>query len=120
MAAPFARRPWMSIAVGAALAAAVPAWAVTAEYQCTGYRPLTVSSTPQQAHVQFEGQDWMLKRVREAREARYTSVPDQVTIAAHGRALDLELRGQHLECKLLSDALGQKVPASGPAAAAHP
>jgi len=112
------RRPFARLVAALALAAASQAQAVSNDYQCTGYRPLTVSSTPQQAHVQFDGQDWMLKRVRDAREARYASARDQVSIVAHGRTLTLEVRGQQLDCKLLSDALGQKVPASGAAAAA--
>ena len=112
------RRGW---ALAVLLGAALPAQAVSTRWQCTGYRPLEVDATPQEAHLHFEGQDWALRRQHDNGEARYVDSRHGVTLIMHGRTGALLHGDEHLACKLLSDALNPEgAPAPASAAASAP
>ena len=103
--------------------AAASAGAMPVSYQCIGYRPLTAEFTPRQAQVHFEGKNWTLSRVRDAREATYTSGRDGVRVVTKERTLTLHTGKETLACQLQSDALkpenfglAPKAPPSAPRA----
>ena len=102
-------------------AAALPAGAMTVNYQCIGYRPLEADLNPRGGHVTFEGHTWHLVRVPGANEARYVGEKGAVSVVARKRELTLVRGGSPLRCVLLSDAVqvfATKPP--GPASAASP
>jgi membrane-bound lysozyme inhibitor of c-type lysozyme MliC len=82
------------------------ALAAPADYQCDGGVALTADFSPRKAQVRFDGQQWTLLRVREAREARYVAARDGVAITLLRNQANLERKGQPtLACKLLVRAL---------------
>ena len=89
----------------ATLLASVGAGAMPVSYQCIGYRPLTAEFTPREAQVHFEGKNWTLSRVRDAREATYVNGPAGVRVVTKERALTLHTGKETLACQLQSDAL---------------
>lgn len=94
------------MATGLALAlCAAGAQAMTVDYQCIGYRPLSAELTPREGHVHFEGHDWTVARVRGAREARYVNAKEGVTVVTKERTLTLIRGGETLQCYLKTDAL---------------
>jgi hypothetical protein len=99
---------------GLASLASAPAVAATITYQCTGYRMLTGEFTPRGAQIHFEGKDYTLSRVRDAREATFVDGRHGVTIVTRQRDLSLHLPTEALACKLQSDALQDLRKASGP------
>jgi hypothetical protein len=90
----------------AAACVCAPAHAMTVNYQCIGYRPLSADLTPRKGVIHFEGHDWPVRRVIDDREARYVG-RDGVTILARQRELTLVRGGESLRCVLLSDAVQQ-------------
>ena len=93
-----------------ALAAAVlfacgAASAMTVSYQCIGYRPLTAEFTPQVAQLHFEGKNWTLKRVRDAKEATYIDSRDGIKVVTKQRAMTFTNGKETLACTLQSEAL---------------
>lgn len=104
---PFTRPParqWLLagvMALGSATAIAGPA-----DYQCDGGTTLKGDFSPRGAQVRYEGENWTLQRVRDSREARYTSAKAGVTITLVKRDAVLERKGQDkLSCKLVVQAL---------------
>ena len=116
---PFTRHParrWLLagvMALGGTAAIAGPA-----DYQCDGGTTLRGDFSPRGAQVRYEGENWTLQRVRDSREARYTSPKAGVTITMVKRDAVLERKGQDkLSCKLVvqalrPEALGLAPPAS--------
>jgi hypothetical protein len=88
-----------------ALLAGGGAHAMTVSYQCVGYRPLTAEFTPRVAQVHFEGKDWTLQRVRDAREATYVDGHDGIRVVTKERELTLKTGKETLSCTLQSEAL---------------
>jgi hypothetical protein len=102
------------MALGAVLVlGAAGAQAMSVSYQCIGYRPLTAELTPRQGQVHFEGHDWTVVRVRGAREARYVSAKDNVTVVTKERTLTLTYGTETLACYLKTDALPDKPAVKG-------
>ena len=101
----------MSLALRAAalalatLLASGGAGAMPVSYQCIGYRPLTAEFTPREAQVHFEGKNWTLARVRDAREATYVNGRAGIRVVTKQRELTLNTGQETLACKLQSDAL---------------
>ena len=93
-----------ALALAASLASGA-ASAMTVAYQCIGYRPLTAEFTPREAQVHFEGKNWTLARVRDAREATYVNGHAGIRVVTKQRELTLHTGKETLECKLQSDAL---------------
>jgi hypothetical protein len=86
--------------------AATSAWAGPADYQCEGGGTMKGDFSPRTAQVRYEGETWALQRVRDSREARYTSAKAGVTVTMVQRNAVLERKGQpKLACKLVSQAL---------------
>ena len=100
-----ARPARFALAVLPALVASGGASAMTVSYQCIGYRPLTAEFTPRQAQLHFEGKDWSLVRVRDAREATYVNSRQGVRVVTKQRDLTLHLAKETLACTLQSEAL---------------
>ena len=97
--------------------------AMPVSYQCIGYRPLTAEITPREAQLHFEGRNWTLTRVRDAREATYVNGHEGIRVVMKQRDLTLQTAKETLSCKLQSDAVkaaegeaGMR-PASAPSAA---
>ena len=90
---------------GALMSGGTPARAMTVSYQCIGYRPLTAELTPREGQLHFEGQDWTVRRVPGAHEARYVNARAGVTVVTQGRSLTLTHGRETLQCELKSDAL---------------
>ena len=95
-------RPALAAAV---LLACGAANAMTVNYQCIGYRPLTAEFTPQVAQVHFEGKNFTLKRVRDAREATYIDSRDGIKVVTKQRDMTFTNGNETLACKLQSEAL---------------
>ena len=94
------------MAMGAALAlAAASSQAMSVQYQCIGYRPLTAELTPREGQIHFEGHDWTVMRVRGAREARYVNAKDGVTVVTKERTMTFTHGAETLQCYLKTDAL---------------
>jgi|SRR6478609_1417217 hypothetical protein len=81
------------------------AGAMPVSYQCIGYRPLTAEFTPREAQLHFEGKNWTLARVRDAREATYVNGRAGIRVVTKQRELTLTTGKETLACKLQSDAL---------------
>jgi hypothetical protein len=94
-----------ALAAFATLLACGGASAMTVSYQCIGYRPLTAEFTPQVAQLHFEGNNWTLKRVRDAKEATYIDGRHGVKVVTKQREMTLSTEKETLACKLQSDAL---------------
>jgi len=108
----------------AALCASGSAGAMTVTYQCIGYRTLTAEFTPREAQLHFEGQNFTLSRVRDAREATYVNGRAGIRVVTKARDLTLHTAKETLACKLQSEALRPEnlgvapaEPASAPSAA---
>ena len=94
------------MAMGAALAlCGAAAHAMTVNYQCIGYRPLSAELTPRQGQIHFEGNDWTVTRVRGGREARYVNAKAGVTVVTKERTMTFTRGAETLECYLKSNAL---------------
>lgn len=102
------------------------AWASRSDYDCEGGSQMRGDFAPRKAEVQFEGEKWSLDRVRDSREARYSSGKAGVTVTMVQRTAVIERKGHPKQtCKLVSQALrpeslGMAAPASAPASAALP
>jgi hypothetical protein len=92
-------------AIAAAGLCGAAAHAMTVNYQCIGYRPLSAELTPREGHIHFEGKDWTVVRVRDAREARYVNAREGVTVVTKQREMTLTHGDETLKCFLKSDAL---------------
>ena len=104
----------LRMAMGAALAvcgAAAPA--MTVNYQCIGYRPLSAELTPREGQIHFEGKDWRVLRVRDAKEARYVNAREGVTVVTRAREMTFTHGDETLQCFLKSDALPDSPPVKG-------
>jgi hypothetical protein len=98
---------------------ATGAWAGPADYQCDGGGMMKGDFSPRMAQVRYEGENWSLQRVRDSREARYTSAKAGVTVTMVQRTAVLERKGQpKLSCKLVSQALRPEALGMAPAASA--
>lgn len=102
---------------------AVGAQAGPTNYQCTGYKPLQVTFSPDVAQVLFEDQHRTLKRVRAGGQARYVAGATKAGLPALSLqikqgTLQLQRGDETLQCKLISDALAKFYPASAPSAPA--
>ncbi len=84
------------------------AQAMSVEYQCIGYRPLSAELTPRQGQIHFEGHDWTVVRVRGAREARYVNEREGVTVVTKERTMTFTHGSETLQCYLRTDALPDK------------
>jgi hypothetical protein len=89
----------------AAFVASAAATAMPVSYQCIGYRTLTAEFTPREAQVHFEGKNWTLARLRDAREATYVNGHEGVRVVTKARDLTLTTGKETLACKLQSEAL---------------
>lgn len=103
---------------------ATTAWAARSDYDCESGSQMRGDFSPRKAEVQFEGEKWSLDRVRDSREARYSSRKAGVTVTMVQRTAVIERKGHPKEsCKLVSqalrpEALGLAPAASAPASAA--
>lgn len=103
---------------------ATTAWAARSDYDCESGSQMRGDFSPRKAEVQFDGEKWSLDRVRDSREARYSSAKAGVTVTMVQRTAVIERKGHPKEsCKLVSqalrpEALGMAPPASAPASAA--
>ena len=95
----------LAAAALAASLASAGAGAMTVSYQCIGYRPLTAEFTPREAQVHFEGKNYTLARVRDAREATYVNGRAGIRVVTKARELTMHMAKETLACKLQSDAL---------------
>jgi hypothetical protein len=98
-------------AIALAAFGCVAAQAMTVNYQCIGYRLLSAELTPRQGRIHFEGNDWSVVRVRDAREARYVNAKDGIVVVTKQRAMRFTHGAETLQCFLKSDALPES---SGP------
>jgi hypothetical protein len=99
-----------------ALAWATAAVAAPADYQCDGGVVLNADFSPRKAQLRFDGKQWTLQRVREAREARYVAARDGVAITLLRNQATLERKGQPtLACKLVVRALRPETLGTSPA-----
>ena len=121
-------RPLRVVRWAAAMAASATALlgasaqAMTVNYQCIGYRPLSAELTPRQGQIHFEGKDWTVTRVPDAHEARYVNSRAGVTVVTRQREMTFTHGAETLKCVLKSDALSDEAlgvhrapPASAPA-----
>lgn len=99
------------------------AWGLTAgtahagpaDYTCEGGATLQADFSPRAAQLRFDGRQWSLKRVRNAREARYVGA-DLSVVVLRSQAT-LERKGQPpLACKLVVRALRPDTPGAAPPA----
>lgn len=98
------------------LALATAAVAAPADYQCDGGGVLNADFSPRKAQVRFDGKQWTLQRVREAREARYVAAREGVAITLLRNQATLERKGQpSLACKLVVRALRPETLGASPA-----
>jgi hypothetical protein len=91
--------------------AGASAQAMSVNYQCIGYRPLQAELTPRQGMIHFEGHDWTVTRVRDAREARYVNARESVVVVTKQREMTFTHGAETLQCFLKSDALPDARPA---------
>jgi len=87
--------------------------AMTVNYQCIGYRPLSAELTPREGQIHFEGKDWRVLRVRDAKEARYVNAREGVTVVTRAREMTFTHGDETLQCFLKSDALPDSPPVKG-------
>lgn len=77
------------------------ALAAPASYQCDGGITFVGDFSPRAAQVRLDGQQFTLHRAREAREARYTSARDGITLTLVRSQATLSRKGQPiLNCTL--------------------
>ena len=105
------RRALLAVAI---LGTGAAAPAMTVHYQCVGYRPLSAELSPRDGQIHFEGHDWAITRVRDAREARYVNARAGVTVVTREREMRFTHGGETLQCFLKSDALQPFETASPP------
>ena len=98
----------------AAVLASPAAQAMTVNYQCIGYRPLSAELTPRNGQIHFEGNDWPVTRVPGGHEARYVNAKAGVTVVTYQREMTFTHGSETLKCFLKSDALQELEPASAP------
>jgi hypothetical protein len=105
---------------GIAMAWTAAALAAPADYECDGGARLTADFSPRTAQVRFDGQQWTMQRVREAREARYLARNGAAITLLRNQAT-LERKGQPtLACKLILRALRPEALGTPPAGSADP
>ncbi|HEV8690301.1 MAG TPA: MliC family protein [Ideonella sp.] len=105
---------------GVVVAWSAAALAAPADYECNGGATLTADFSPRTAQVRFDGQQWTMQRVREAREARYLA-RDGAAITLLRSQATLERKGQPtLACKLILRALRPEALGVPPAAGTTP
>jgi hypothetical protein len=84
------------------------AQAAPSAWRCDGDRELKGEFTPREGQLHFEGQDWALTRVREAREARYVNSRAGVSLTLKRSDAVLARKGQPtLNCRLVVKSLVQ-------------
>jgi hypothetical protein len=90
------------------------AQAAPSAWTCDGERELKGEFTPRGGQLHFEGQDWALTRVREAREARYVNKRAGVTLTLKRSDAVLARKGEAtLNCRLVVKPLAQGYESSG-------
>lgn len=110
------RRPLLS--VGLLLLTGL-AQAAPSAWLCEGERELKGEFSPRGGQLHFEGQNWALTRVREAREARYVNARAGVTLTLKRSDAVLARKGQPaMNCRLVVKSLVQDDGRSSAAASA--
>jgi hypothetical protein len=110
----FARVVFRSTLFAVIAFAGAGAQAMTVNYQCVGYRPLSAELTPREGQIHFEGQDWTVTRVPGAHDARYVNSRAGISAMTRQREMTFTHGGETLKCFLKSDALESDHPASTP------
>ncbi|MBT9594669.1 MAG: MliC family protein [Vitreoscilla sp.] len=83
------------------LCASLAVLAAPASYQCDGGITFVGDFSPRAAQVRLDGQQFTLQRAREAREARYASARDGITLTLVRSQATLSRKGQPpLNCTL--------------------
>ena len=82
------------------------AQAAVAKYLCTGDRPLSATMTPRDATIDFDGQRWQLRRVRDSGEARFVNAALGLSLTLLRSKAEWQRRDEPpLLCKLQQAAL---------------
>jgi hypothetical protein len=90
----------------AAMLLSAAAQAAPSAWRCDGERALRGEFTPRGGQLHFDGQDWPLTRVREAREARYVNARAGLTLTLKRSDAVLTRRGEPpLNCRLVVKSL---------------
>ncbi|WP_148289657.1 MliC family protein [Ideonella sp. B508-1] len=83
-----------ALGLGLFLATAAAAWAGPTDYRCPGAHTLRAAFTPRDAIVTFDGQTYTLRRVRDAREARFTDSRLGLSLALSGSNASWQRKGE--------------------------
>jgi hypothetical protein len=98
------------IALVAGTLAGTAAWASPTDYRCPAPHTLRAAFTPRDAIVTFDGQNYTLRRVRDAREARFADAKQGVSLALSGSNATWQRKGEDaLVCRKVVASLEPEV-----------
>jgi hypothetical protein len=104
------------IALVAGTLAGTAAWAGPTDYRCPAPHTLRAAFTPRDAIVTFDGQNYTLRRVRDAREARFTDAKQGVSLALSGSNATWQRKGEDaLVCRKVVASLEPEACRAAPA-----